>query len=630
MAIILIFFKKYRERVEKIAIIAAKFISPIPTKVPTAAVIHTVAAVVSPRTCSPLLIMIPAPRKPTPTTILAITPRNPLFLAITSGRLSGEIATRYGKVRAIMAKIAAPAETNIEVLTPASRPLISRSRPITAPRRSATRNRINICENVSIDIILYQYANGHKYKIMRTTILEIKNNEGKEVEFTGWVHARRDHGKLVFIDLRDRSGLVQVVFPPNVPGASDVRLEYCIKISALVKRRPEKMINADQPNGEFELEAKTLEVLNKAEAMPISVDTDGMEIDEEVRMKYRYLDLRRARLKDNMLIRGKVTKYIRDFLIDKEDFVEVETPILTKSTPEGARDYLVPSRIYPGKFYALPQSPQQYKQLLMVAGLEKYFQIARCFRDEDTRGDRQPEFTQLDIEMSFVEREDVMALNEALLIEIVEKLFPEKKIQEKPFPRITYKEAMEKYGIDRPDLRADKNDPNLLAFCWVIDFPFFEKTKEGDYTFTHNPFSAPKPEFMDDLLAQKNIDGILTTQYDVVLNGFEIGGGSIRNHQPEALRAVFKVMGFEDERIDANFGHMLEALSFGAPPHGGIAWGMDRLVTLLRNEPNIREVIAFPKTGDGRDLMMNAPSAVEEKQLEELKLETKKNKDVRK
>ncbi len=466
---------------------------------------------------------------------------------------------------------------------------------------------------------------------MRTSIGEIKNNEGKEVEFSGWVHARRDHGKLVFIDLRDRSGLVQVVFPPNVSGASDIRLEYCIKISALVKRRPEKMINADQPNGEFELEAKTLEVLNKAGAMPISVDTDGMEIDEEVRMKYRYLDLRRNRLKENMLIRGKVTKYIRDFLIDKQDFVEVETPILTKSTPEGARDYLVPSRIYPGKFYALPQSPQQYKQLLMVAGLEKYFQIARCFRDEDTRGDRQPEFTQLDIEMSFVEREDVMALNEALLIELVEKLFPEKRIQEKPFPRITYKDAMEKYGIDRPDLRTDKNDPNLLAFCWVIDFPFFsaeggsasggEKTK---WTFTHNPFSAPKPEFMDDLLAQKNIAGILTTQYDVVLNGFEIGGGSIRNHRPEALRAVFKIMGFEDERIDSNFGHMLEALGFGAPPHGGIAWGMDRLVTLLRNEPNIREVIAFPKTGDGRDLMMNAPSVVDEKQMQELGIEIKK------
>ena len=466
---------------------------------------------------------------------------------------------------------------------------------------------------------------------MRTPIIEIKNNIGKELEFTGWVNGRRDHGKLVFIDLRDRSGLVQVVFPPNIEGASDIRLEYCIKISALVKTRPEKMVNADQPNGAYELEAKTLEVLNKAEAMPISVDTDGMEIDEEVRMKYRYLDLRRTRLKDNMLIRGKVTKYIRDFLIDREDFVEVETPILTKSTPEGARDYLVPSRIYPGKFYALPQSPQQYKQLLMVAGLEKYFQIARCFRDEDTRGDRQPEFTQLDIEMSFVEREEVMALNEALLIEIVEKLFPEKRIQEKPFPRITYKDAMEKYGIDRPDLRTDKNDPNLLAFCWVIDFPFFsaeggsasggEKTK---WTFTHNPFSAPKPEFMDDLLAQKNVGEILTTQYDVVLNGFEIGGGSIRNHRPEALRAVFKIMGFEDERIDANFGHMLEALSFGAPPHGGIAWGMDRLVTILRNEPNIREVIAFPKTGDGRDLMMNAPSVVDEKQLKELKIEISK------
>jgi len=288
----------------------------------------------------------------------------------------------------------------------------------------------------------------------------------------------------------------------------------------------------------------------------------------------------------------------------------------------------VPSRIYPGKFYALPQSPQQYKQLLMVAGLEKYFQIARCFRDEDTRGDRQPEFTQLDLEMSFVEREDVIALNEALLIELVEKLYPEKKIQEKPFPRLTYEEAMEKYGSDRPDLRTDKNDPNLLAFCWIIDFPFFEKTDDGGWTFTHNPFSAPKPEFMADLLAKENIGGILTTQYDVALNGMEIGGGSIRNHRPEALKAVFKIMGFEDERIESNFGHMLEALSFGAPPHGGIAWGLDRLVSLLQNEPNIREVIAFPKTGDGRDPMMDSPSSVEQSQLGELSLEIKiKSKD---
>ena len=476
---------------------------------------------------------------------------------------------------------------------------------------------------------------------MRTSISEVKNSEGKELEFSGWVHARRDHGKIIFIDLRDRSGLGQVVFSsgggsafggtPSLDEAKDLRLEYAVKITGLVKARPANMVSADQPNGAFELEAKTLEILNASLATPISVDTGGMEIDEEVRMKYRYLDLRRERLKNNLLARNKVIKFVRDFLIDKNEFVEVETPILTKSTPEGARDYLVPSRIYPGKFYALPQSPQQYKQLLMVAGLEKYFQIARCFRDEDTRGDRQPEFTQLDLEMSFVEREDVIALNEALLIDLIEKLYPEKRIQEKPFPRLTYKEATEKYGIDRPDLRTDKNDPNLLAFCWIIDFPFFEKVDTAhseasakEWTFTHNPFSAPKPEFMEDLLAEKNIGDILTTQYDVVLNGLEIGGGSIRNHKPEALKAVFKIMGFEDARIESNFGHMLQALSFGAPPHGGIAWGLDRLVSLLQNEPNIREVIAFPKTGDGRDPMMDSPSGVDSKQLEELSLEIKK------
>ena len=264
----------------------------------------------------------------------------------------------------------------------------------------------------------------------------------------------------------------------------------------------------------------------------------------------------------------------------------------------------------------------------MIAGLEKYFQIARCFRDEDTRGDRQPEFTQLDLEMSFVEREDVMNLNEQLLVDIVKSLYPKKEIQEIPFPRLSYKEAMDKYGTERPDLRKDKNNLNLLAFCWVIDFPFFEKDKEGPpaggWTFTHNPFSAPKPEYMADLLAKKNIEEILTSQYDIVLNGWEIGGGSIRNHKPEALEAVFEVMGFEKQKIKDSFGHMLEALGYGAPPHGGIAWGLDRLVSLLQGEPNIREVISFPKTGDARDLMMGSPSELDKKQLKELHLEVKK------
>jgi aspartyl-tRNA synthetase len=256
----------------------------------------------------------------------------------------------------------------------------------------------------------------------------------------------------------------------------------------------------------------------------------------------------------------------------------------------------------------------------MVAGFEKYFQIARCFRDEDTRSDRQPEFTQLDLEMSFVEREDVMDLNEKLLIHIVKTLFPNKKIQETPFPRLTHKQAMEKYKTDRPDLRNDKNDPDLLAFCWVTDFPFFEKTEEGGWTFTHNPFSSPKPEFMADLMGKKNIPEIITNQYDVVLNGLEIGGGSIRNHQAEALKKVFEIMGYTDEQITANFGHMLKAFSFGTPPHGGIAWGLDRLIAVLQNESSIREVIAFAKTGEGRDLMMDSPSEISEKQLRELGL----------
>ncbi|MDE2018965.1 MAG: aspartate--tRNA ligase [Patescibacteria group bacterium] len=468
--------------------------------------------------------------------------------------------------------------------------------------------------------------------MQRTHIADIIKEEGKTVTLAGWVHARRDHGKLVFIDLRDRSGIVQVVFGPDVAGASELRLEYVIKVKGEVKKRPPSMVNDKIPTGAFEIGATELEILNRSGEMPIPVDTDGFDINEERRLQYRYLDLRRERLKNNIIARHKVIKFIRDFLAER-GFIEIETPNLSKSTPEGARDYLVPSRIQKGNFYALPQSPQQYKQLLMVAGLEKYFQIARCFRDEDTRGDRQPEFTQLDFEMSFVAREDVMALNEELLIAIVKTLYPQKKIQEIPFPRISYAEAMQKYGTDRPDMRKDKNDPDLLAFCWVIDFPFFEKVKADaahseasaqEWTFTHNPFSAPKPEFMADLLAKKNIPDILTTQYDVAMNGLEVGGGSIRNHQPEALEAVFEIMGFKKERIYANFGHMLEALSFGAPPHGGIAWGLDRLVSLLQNEPNIREVIAFPKTGDGRDPMMGSPAEVEEKQLKELGIEIKK------
>ena len=459
----------------------------------------------------------------------------------------------------------------------------------------------------------------------RTHISEVKDLVGQPVNLYGWVATRRDHGKLIFIDFRDRSGIVQVVFTPSSKDhavASELRSEWVLNIKGQVKVRPEKMVNPEIETGKVEIEPEEIEVLNKSETPPFPLDTDGYEIGEESRMKYRYLDLRRQRMAKNLIIRHQMISFIRNWLNEK-GFIEVETPILTKSTPEGARDYVVPSRLYPGNFFALPQSPQQYKQLLMVAGLEKYFQIARCFRDEDTRGDRQPEFTQLDLEMSFVQREDVMELNEKLLIDLVKKTYPEKEIQEIPFPRLSYEEAMSKYNTDRPDLRKDKDNPNTLAFCWVVNFPFFEKTDDG-WTFTHNPFSASKPEYADDLMAKKNIGEILTTQYDVVLNGWEIGGGSIRNHKPERLEAVFEIMGFKKDRIKENFGHMLQALSYGAPPHGGIAWGLDRLVSILQGEPNIREIIAFPKTGDARDLMMDSPSELEKKQLKELHLKIEK------
>jgi aspartyl-tRNA synthetase len=464
--------------------------------------------------------------------------------------------------------------------------------------------------------------------MQRFTIAETAKHIGEKVKVSGWADTIRAHGKILFVDLRDRSGILQLVFVPSNKEAYElaqkVRTEWVLELEGQIVKRPENMQNKEMETGLVELSVEKLTVLSESATLPISINTDGKEINEELRMKYRYLDLRRQRMKNNLIMRHRVIKFIRDFL-DKEGFIEIETPILTKSTPEGSRDFIVPSRLQNGKFFALPQSPQQYKQLLQVSGIEKYFQIAKCMRDEDSRGDRQFEHTQLDMEMSFVEREDVLELVERMFITFINALYPEKKIQEIPFPRIPYKEAMEKYNSDKPDLRTDKNDPNLLAFCWIIDFPFFEKTEDGKgWTFVHNPFSAQKKEFIPDLMAEKNIGEIVANQYDIVLNGYELASGGIRNHNSQALEKVFEIMGHKKEEIRKQFGHMLDAMSFGAPPHGGIAPGIDRIMMLLQGEPNIREVIAFPKTGDGRDLMMQAPSEVSEKQLKELGIEVSK------
>jgi aspartyl-tRNA synthetase len=457
----------------------------------------------------------------------------------------------------------------------------------------------------------------------RILIKDIKEHITKEIILKGWVDIRRDQGKMVFFDFRDRTGKVQCVVLPNhteaIEAAKEIRPEWVLEIHGIVNKRPEKNIQVEKQNGDVEIEILNIKVLNHAVAPAFAIDTDGKEIGEEVRLEKRYLDLRRERLQKNIRARHRVIQLARNFL-SKKDFIEIETPILTKSTPEGARDYIVPSRLEIGSFYALPQSPQQYKQLLMTAGFEKYFQFAKCMRDEDTRGDRQPEFTQLDMEISFANEEEIMQITEELLIKIITELYPEKKIQEIPFPKISYKEAIEKYQSDRPDIRENKNDPNLLAFCWVIDFPFFEKDQNGKWTFTHNPFSGAKDEFENDLTNGTNIENIIAAQYDIVLNGFEIGGGSVRNHNANSLTKVFEILGYEEQKINENFGHMLEAFNSGTPPHGGIAWGFDRLMMILQNEPNIREVMAFPKTGEGRDLMMKSPAPISDEQLRELKI----------
>ena len=565
---------------------------------------------------------------------------------------------------------------------------------------------------------------------------------GQTVKLAGWMHKRRDHGGLIFIDLRDRSGLVQITIDPSNQAAYEAanksRAEYVLQITGTVRARPAGLANPNLPSGEIEVIAEAIEILNASKAPPLPLDDDGYKTTETLRLKYRYLDLRRQRLQKNLLLRHKTIKFIRDYM-DAQGFIEIETPMLIKSTPEGARDYVVPCRVQPGKFYALPQSPQQLKQLLMVAGYERYFQIARCFRDEDLRGDRQPEFTQLDLEMSFVERDDVLDMVEGLITALVPAVTPHKRIIS-PFPKLSHKDVMDRFGIDKPDLRfgvelvdlsealksaefkvfadtlaaggvikglcapgcatftrkqideitelvkaqgpkglvtlaytadgvkgsavkflketeiaaiadrvgaktgdlvcivadqravankalgmlrldlrdrLDLAPKDLLAFGWVVDFPMFEWDEEDKkWTFAHHPFTMPKEEDLPYL--ESDPGRVYSNAYDMVCNGYELASGSIRIHRRDIQTQIFKALGYSTEEMEHRFGHMLEAFDYGAPPHGGMAPGIDRLVMLMADEPNIREVLSFPKTASGSDLMFDAPSELDEKQLREL------------
>ena len=463
----------------------------------------------------------------------------------------------------------------------------------------------------------------------QTWISETPQLIGKTVELYGWAQTVRDHKKVVFIDLRDSTGFVQVVGNEEL---SSITPESVIYIKGLVKERPAHMANDKILTGSIEIEVQEQRVISVSKPLPMPIDDDGYKIDEEIRNQYRYLDLRRLRMADNVKMRNRVVSFIRTFLGERR-FTEIDTPILTKTSPEGARDFIVPSRLQPEKFYALPQSPQQYKQLLMIAGFERYFQIARCFRDEDPRKDRAyGEFSQLDMEMSFVEQNDILELVEELFTNMIKELFPEKHITQSPWPRISHKEAKEKYGNDKPDLRKDPNDPHELAFAWVLDFPLFTEQSSDDfyhgsgnakYAPSHHMFTAPHPD--DIPLLETDPLKVRGLQHDLALNGFEVGGGSIRIHQPEVQSKIFDLIGFSEEQ-KARFSDMLEAFTYGVPPHGGIAPGIDRLLMALLGEPSVREVIPFPASASGKTAVMDAPSTVERGQLEELGIQIKTKK----
>jgi len=451
-----------------------------------------------------------------------------------------------------------------------------------------------------------------------------KNDVDKEVTLCGWVATRRDHGKIIFIDIRDRYGLTQVVFLPQDSGlayksAQDLRSEFVIKLRGKVGRRPQGSINPKLATGEIEVVASGLEILNPSLTPPFEIE-EGLDVSEETRLRYRYLDLRRKNVFANFILRHQLYQVIRRFL-NAQDFIECETPILTKSTPEGARDYLVPSRLNPGQFYALPQSPQLFKQILMVAGIERYYQIAKCFRDEDLRADRQPEFTQLDLEMSFITEEDIYGLIERL----IQLIFKEIKGMDIPVPflRLSYAQAQETYGSDKPDLRDKLNTE--FALVWVVDFPLFKyNVEEKRWESEHHPFTSPNP--MDLANLKISPDKVRSRSYDLVLNGTEIGSGSIRIHEQQLQQEIFKIIGISPEESRNRFGFLLEAFEFGAPPHGGIALGVDRLLAILAGEASIREVITFPKTQRAFCPLTGAPSDVEERQLKELGLSLRGNK----
>jgi len=458
----------------------------------------------------------------------------------------------------------------------------------------------------------------------RTLALETVHKIGETVTLKGWVNTRRDHGKIIFLDLRDRSGIVQIVVTSKIKASP----EDVVEITGTINKRPDNLINPNLATGTVEVAADKVSITTTAKELPFPIDTDGHDINEEARLKYRYLDLRRPRMAQNIRLRSQATTFIRNWLTSR-DFVEIETPMLTKTTPEGARDFLVPSRLQSGKFYALPQSPQQYKQLLMVAGFERYFQFARCFRDEDPRKDRAyGEFTQLDMELSFVTQEDILVLIEHMFTELVSQVFPHKHVSQSPWPRLAHKDAVAQYGTDKPDLRQDKTDPDELAFAWTLDFPLFTEQSEEDFFHgsgsakfapSHHMFTAPHPD--DVPLLDTDPTKVRGLQHDLVLNGFEVGGGSIRIHDPAVQQKVFDLIGFSPEQKQ-EFDHMLTAFTYGVPPHGGIAPGLDRFIMVAQGEPSIREVMAFPAISSGKTAVMDAPSAATDEQLAELSIQT--------